>query len=69
MDYTELKKVAKIIDTYTFIQVNKKIGCFDYCPETPEYTTYDEPPRIDEPKENKDRIDKIIKDFCNKKGS
>ena len=63
MIYPELKEISKLIDTYSFIKNNRTD--FSFCPETPEYST----DLVETQQENKDRIDKIIKDFCNKKGS
>ena len=61
--YSELKEISKLIDSYSFIKNNKTD--FSFCPETPIYTT----DLVETQTENKLRIDKIIKDFCNKKGS
>lgn len=63
-NYSELKKAAKIIDSFTFIQINSKMGCFDFCPETPEHTTA-RTPKTDYPQENrtKTRISNTIKTF------
>ena len=54
----EITEISRIIDAHAFMKFNK--SCFDFCPQTPIYTT-DAPEHT--PEENKNRIDKIIKDF------
>jgi len=55
--YLELLKISKLIDTHAFITLNK--SDFNFCPETPDYSTEYPETR----KENKTRIDETIKTF------
>ena len=54
----EITEISNKIDAHTFLRLNK--SCFDFCPQTPIYTT-DSP--VQTQQENKNRIDQTIKDF------
>ncbi len=58
--YSDLKEIAKI-DSYSFTQRNTRID--EQFPELPLFTiTHPEKPTTSD----KERIDRIIKEFCNK---
>ena len=69
LNYTELKKISKIIDTHTFVKNNK--NCFDFDPDPPsipEDSTESEYYHEEETKKelkDKERIAETIKNFRN----
>ena len=80
MNYKELQREAKKIDCVSYMEFQAKTGAdlFNPCPDVPNYpiipeTKPNDLDRLDMIKMQLDEkykdIDKIIKDFCNKKGS
>ena len=64
MELQQLKKAAKIIDTYTFIKHNS--FCYDFVPDVPEHNVIEDKPDPTESQKEKKRIQETINRFVKK---